>query len=88
MQLRHIVFELDLEGPKVGEVLVEDANGNTLLEDGELAFLKLWVDNGDGKLNRSELQELSKYNIFLISTRTRLASSPRCGAWWMHPVMP
>ncbi len=46
-----------------------DIDGNTLLDNREIAQLKLWVDNGDGKLALGELQELSKYNISSISTQ-------------------
>ena len=46
-----------------------DTDGNSFLEDGELNSLKLWVDNGDGILQATELQSLQQHDIHSIGIR-------------------
>lgn len=50
-----------------------DVDGNRLLDEGEFASLRLWVDDGDGVLAENELQTLEDHRIFSISTRMTLA---------------
>lgn len=58
-----------------------DTDGNQLLEEGELARLKLWVDDGDGILKASELDTLQQYGFFSISTRMNLTSDGLMRSW-------
>ncbi len=57
------------------QLAVYDVDGNGLVETAEFADLKLWVDDGDAKLESGELTELADHLIFSISTRLNAATS-------------
>lgn len=58
-----------------------DTDGNHLLEEGELARLKLWVDDGDGILKTNELDTLQQHGFFSVSTRMNLTSDGLMRSW-------
>lgn len=43
-----------------------DADGNGIIDGGELTGLKLWLDNGDAVLQEGELKDLSDYRITAV----------------------
>jgi len=58
-----------------------DTDGNNLLEGSELATLRLWLDDGDAKLESGELQKLSDHDIRAISVRLSDDTEGRFRSW-------
>lgn len=66
--------DANLYGNGYDELAAFDSDGNGLVEIAEFADLKLWLDDGDAKLESGELAELTDYFIFSISTRLNSAT--------------